>query len=275
MVAEPTADDLTLALLKYYACNKKCVAVDEYARADIVAYTGNSIIEVEIKVCRSDLVNGEKAKAAKHDAYARGEKWRGLIPNTYWVCVPEKLVDSALIMAKALNESYGVIAYRSEASANADYTGVRELPTYIDARWLTKHLWLAKAATKLHETCDEIQGMQIANTASRKLFKARKARYQNAAPTKERDTYETTLCERYVAPRRVGADYTEVMYFTQLQLITPGAVFSPTICTVHYLSAGDARDAAEALADRYGWALLWVGGVTSIDRWMYHPAEGK
>ena len=64
-----TAFDLKLALLQYFRFKRQGVCVEEFRGADIIVDTGKEIIEVEVKITKADLINGEKRKQWKHESY--------------------------------------------------------------------------------------------------------------------------------------------------------------------------------------------------------------
>lgn len=107
-----TAFDLKLALLWYYRFKRQWVSVDECDGADIVADTGKHTIEVEVKISRADLLNGEKKKAWKHMSYAKPTAFDlRNSPNKYYFCVPCCLEQTALEYAQELNSKYGVMVF--------------------------------------------------------------------------------------------------------------------------------------------------------------------
>jgi hypothetical protein len=158
-----TAVELKACLLHYYRFKRQCIAVDEFHCADIIADNGKEIIEVEIKVSKSDLLNGEKKKFIKHHNYKQGNGWGFLHPNRYLFCVPEKLVDVALEYAKELNPNYGVIGFDSERFLS--YAEQYGNPMSFSSDFMR----IAKSAKKLHEGYTERQCYQIAKRASAKV----------------------------------------------------------------------------------------------------------
>lgn len=104
--------DLKLACMEQYRFKKGYVSVDECNSCDVIADNGKEIVEVEVKISKYDLLNGEKKKKSKHLNYANAaNKKRWMIPNRYYFCVPSKLSDIAIEYAKELNPSYGVIQF--------------------------------------------------------------------------------------------------------------------------------------------------------------------
>ena len=158
-----TSFDLTLALLQYYR-KRGWVCVDEFRGADVIIDTGKDIIEVEIKVTKSDLVNGERAKLGKHQAYKQGWQYNLLRPNKFLFCVPEKLVDVALNWSREINGFYGVIGFDSEGLE-------RLIETNSAIWWMNKNYFLrvAKSAKRLHENYNDKLHWDIAQRTSAKI----------------------------------------------------------------------------------------------------------
>lgn len=74
---------------------------------DVIAFTEKYLIEVEVKVNKSDLWNGE-AKKEKHSHY-KTKIWPSHMPNKFYVCVPEVLKEEAERWVEATNKNYGII----------------------------------------------------------------------------------------------------------------------------------------------------------------------
>jgi len=161
---EVTAFDLKLALLQYFRFRRQCICVDEFHGADIIADTGKEIIEIEVKVTKNDLINGEKKKARKHQNYKLGHSFLLLKPNKFLFCVPEFLVEAALALANDINENYGVIAFdakRLERKIKDNSAVYSQASNYF--------LRMAKSAKKLHEGYSPDLRWSIAKRASAKL----------------------------------------------------------------------------------------------------------
>lgn len=142
-----TAMDLKLALLEYYRFKRQFIAIDECLNADIVADAGNHIIEVEVKISRSDLLKGEAVKAWKHQNYDL-QFFGRFIPNKYYFCVPASLKDVAIEYAYGLNSKYGVLAWDPEF----------------------RNMAVVKSALLLHGGYSELHRHQIAKRASCKAI---------------------------------------------------------------------------------------------------------
>jgi hypothetical protein len=86
---------------------------------DVVALNlkKKEIVEVEIKISKSDLLNELKHKSDKHKSYQIKKNetilpW--LIPNRYYFCVPTFLVSDAISYAEKINNKYGVIEFKTD-----------------------------------------------------------------------------------------------------------------------------------------------------------------
>lgn len=156
-----TAFDLKLALLQYFRFKRQWVCVDEFEGADIIVDTGKEIIEIEVKVTKPDLINGEKAKVFKHQIYRHGGQFAWNRPNKFLFCVPEKLVDIALGWSNEINERYGVIGFdveRFEKCIAANF-----IP------WGCNYIRIVKSAKKLHDKYSEDLRYAIAKKTSAKI----------------------------------------------------------------------------------------------------------
>ena len=155
-----TAFDLKLALLQYLRFNRQWVCVDEFEGADVVADTGKSILEIEVKVDKGDLVNKEAYKTLKHHCYRIGRPYRLLHPNNFYFCVPEILVKSAQEVCEKLNPKYGIIAFNPCV-----------FERHIQWNYKEPHrecIRMARSAKKLHESYVSRQ-KTIAMRASSKI----------------------------------------------------------------------------------------------------------
>jgi len=165
---------LKLALLQYFRFKRQCVCVDEFRGADIIADTGKEIIEIEVKVTKSDLINGEKAKATKHLNYKMGGPFNRNRPNKFMFCVPEKLVDVALGWAAEINECYGVIGFDAEEFE-------RLIQNNEAIWWLSNNYFLriAKSPKRLHENYKDDLRWSIAKRASAKIASITEELFKN------------------------------------------------------------------------------------------------
>ena len=160
-----TSFDLKLALLQYFRFKRQWVCVYEFQGADIIVDTGKEIIEVETKITKSDLINGERRKARKHQLYKHGHSYQFCHPNKFMFCVPETMVDIALGWAKEINEKYGVIGFDTETFENR----TNGIPEGGDWGWHCQYLRIAKSAKSLHTNYNEKLRWAIARRTSAKI----------------------------------------------------------------------------------------------------------
>lgn len=174
-----TAFDLKLALLKYYRFKRQWLCVDEFRGADIIVDTGREIIEAEVKVTKSDLINGEKKKAWKHQSYNVGGSYNRNRPNKFLFCVPERLVVDALEWANDLNSNYGVMGFNEETFM----AGVRDNAVY----WLACNCFLrtAKSAKSLHKNYNNDLRWAIAKRTSAKIVSLMEDKFKSFLPQQE------------------------------------------------------------------------------------------
>jgi hypothetical protein len=166
-----TAFDLKLALIEYFRLRRGCVCVDEFQGADVIADSGKEIIEVEVKVTKYDLINGERKKARKHNGYKEGGRfgqwWR---PNKFLFCVPERLVEDALCWANRINELYGVMAFDTEQFEQRVLGGEPAAHFY--------YLRVAKSARPLGVKYNERIRWAIAKRTSAKIMTLKRRIFQ-------------------------------------------------------------------------------------------------
>ena len=179
----PKAKDLKVAVLSYYRFGKQSICIDEFNGADVIVDTGTEIIEVEIKVTKSDLINGEKAKASKHKLYASGHGYQWCRPNKYLFCVPTELVQEAADWAAELNPKYGVLSFDTQGFLNRLNRGVS-----LRAGDL---IYTHKRPSRLHDGYPEKLRWLIAKRASSKVItlleKNQDARFKKLKETPAKD----------------------------------------------------------------------------------------
>ncbi len=157
-----TAFELKLAILEYYRFRNQCVTVDEFNGADVIADTGREIIEIEVKVSKSDLVNGEQRKQRKHALYRLGRSWARCHPNKFMFCVPIALIETAKEVIAELNPKYGIIAFDTEQFKHIVAAGYTP--------YTMKCLCVIKRAGRLHTNYSDRQTRLIAKRTSAKLI---------------------------------------------------------------------------------------------------------
>jgi hypothetical protein len=137
-----TSSDIVSHVMSWFRFHKQFPYVaDELElgryRSDVIGANKDELIEIEVKVSRSDLAQDFNSKRAKHDVYRSGESCskRIVVPNRFYFAVPERLKKSALEYLSSKNQDYGLIVM--------DDTGDINLPPY-------KLLSLARRAVWLH-----------------------------------------------------------------------------------------------------------------------------
>ena len=76
--------------------------------ADVMVDTGTDIREIEVKISKQDLWQGEKRKR-KHYWYAKEGRDKGV--NSFYICVPTELLDEAKKWVVETNHNYGIIEF--------------------------------------------------------------------------------------------------------------------------------------------------------------------
>lgn len=170
MLDKVTSFELKLALLEYFRFERQWTAVDEFMQADVIADTGKKVIEVEVKVAKNDLRNGEKYKMLKHQAYTKGRAYRRCHPNEYYFCVPYTLMADAVLVVEKMNPKYGIIIFDTEKLLADLKRG------YCHAQ-LSDYLCVVRRARKLHKGYPESQVTRIAKRCSAKLITQMQAKY--------------------------------------------------------------------------------------------------
>jgi hypothetical protein len=101
------------SLMSYYRFKRGYICVDEAScsggLSDVLVDTGKYIIDVEVKISKSDLINGE-AKKSKHYMYKNCDGHH-YYPNKFVVCVPENLRTVAEEWVLTTNKKYGILVY--------------------------------------------------------------------------------------------------------------------------------------------------------------------
>lgn len=107
-----TTKKLLTNTMSYFRFDRQWFCVDECLEKDILVKTNTGILEVELKISKSDLIQGEKRKAKKHSKYKNLEcikDWAKIYyPNKFAFCVPEFLEKDALNLIEELNNNYGL-----------------------------------------------------------------------------------------------------------------------------------------------------------------------
>lgn len=160
-----TSSDLKLALLDYYRFKKQCIATDEVKIGrgfwDIGADSGKEVIEIETKISVSDLKNEHNKKVMygmKHGLYKNAKSH--LVPNRYYLCVPDSMRIATLNFIEEVNPKYGLITFDNESFC-------QELPV-VKRMVHNQFLTFSKKSAKLHDRYSQDLARKIGKRASSK-----------------------------------------------------------------------------------------------------------
>lgn len=140
------SDILKLELMKYFRFEKGMVFVCSECihNSDISAINDKCLVEVEVKISKSDFrrefenissKNGSFWKGRKHHFYKHPEEaWAAYtIPNKFYFCVPEEMECWALEYLKDKNPKYGLLVYDAKILGKTSkirlVKGARQLQT--------------------------------------------------------------------------------------------------------------------------------------------------
>ncbi len=104
-------------LICYFKFRRNWIACDEittlgFEIADILVDTGKEIREIEIKISKSDLWNGEKRKNKHKPAYINSQSLSRA--NKFYICVPEELKEEAIKWVDSIDKRYGILICGNE-----------------------------------------------------------------------------------------------------------------------------------------------------------------
>ena len=105
---KPTSTHLKIAVMSYFRFKRQWLCASECLNSDVIAITDKDVIEVEIKINKQDLWVGE-AKKFIHNRFRNPEffsKW--MLPNRYYMCVPEYLLEEAKKWVSKTNKFIGI-----------------------------------------------------------------------------------------------------------------------------------------------------------------------
>ena len=116
MAGKTTALDIKHALMGYFRFKRQWICASECLNGDVMAITDKDIIEVEIKISKSDLWRGE-AQKYKHRVYKNQPEWFRLYhANRFYMCVPFDLEEEAIKWVTETNKKYGIILYNPDTT---------------------------------------------------------------------------------------------------------------------------------------------------------------
>lgn len=97
------------AVMYYFRFKRQWICGSECFDNDVMVFTGKMVLEIEVKVSKSDLWHGE-AKKSKHGSYKLVTGFNvGWIPNKFYIAVPETLSQEAEKWVEATNSKYGIL----------------------------------------------------------------------------------------------------------------------------------------------------------------------
>ena len=111
---QPNSEIIKTSLMAYFRYKRQWICATEVLvgiigeTADVMVDTGQDIREIEIKCSKQDLWQGEKRKR-KHHWYAKDNRDKGV--NSFYICVPTKLLIEAEKWVKETNSKYGIIEF--------------------------------------------------------------------------------------------------------------------------------------------------------------------
>ena len=113
-----TANVIKTALLCHYRYQKGALCCTELSYdlgiADVLVLTKNKeLIEIEVKISKSDLWHEVESKALKHNVLKEGSltSAMNLMPNRFYFCVPRELAEEADKLCDELNPKFGVMIF--------------------------------------------------------------------------------------------------------------------------------------------------------------------
>lgn len=113
-----TSEIIKTALMHLYRFKKGYLVATEFGYelgiADVMTLSkDNEVIEIEVKISKSDLLSELKHKEEKHRVLkeAQESKWA---PNRFFFCVPTFLVQDTIEFCEATNPKYGVIEFDND-----------------------------------------------------------------------------------------------------------------------------------------------------------------
>lgn len=141
-------------LMHYFRFKRGWVCADEVCSGafigDIVVDTGKYTIEVEVKISKGDLVQGEARKnlGGKNNLKNKHDKWPDQRTNKFALCVPESLKDVALEWIDKTNKKYGLYIYSHRSSIIQDSISTYKRTSFLHKNYDPKK-YLYKIARRL------------------------------------------------------------------------------------------------------------------------------
>lgn len=121
-----TSDKIKCCLMKFLRIEKQfdCVCTEGVRNADISAIKAQKLIEVEIKISKSDFKNELKHKKTKHDIYKNitngNAEWMK-VPNKFYFCVTKEMEEWALKEIDKIDIRYGLMVWQDNGDCGSVY----------------------------------------------------------------------------------------------------------------------------------------------------------
>lgn len=117
------------ALMSYFRFKRQWLCASECLNNDVMVITNKDVIEVEVKISKQDLWQGEAIKP-KHKWYQNMPDWFKLFhANRFYICVPFNLEKEAKKWVEETNKKYGIIIY---SPVNSEITITKKAKTLIE-----------------------------------------------------------------------------------------------------------------------------------------------
>lgn len=141
------SSEIKTGLLHYLRFKRRWICADEVYSGDFIADVlvdeGSFTMEIEIKISKSDLFQGEAKKTTgwRGRGKKKHEEWPTTRPNKFALCVPEYLVDDALKWIEENNKRYGLFVYKPNSFPE-------------------RSIRVKKTALKLHKNYDKLKHLK-------------------------------------------------------------------------------------------------------------------
>jgi len=114
MESKITSTHIKIAVMSYFRFKRQWLCASECLNSDVIAITNKDVIEVEIKISKSDLWHGEAKKGIHCHLKNPDHYYRWMLPTKYYICVPEYLIEEAKKWVEVTNTKYGILEYRHD-----------------------------------------------------------------------------------------------------------------------------------------------------------------
>ena len=103
------------------------VATECIKYSDVNACNDKALVEIEVKCSLQDLKAEFKTAGNKHDKHFvvycnPSVRPYAIIPNYYYIAVPEELKQNAVDIVKQINTNYGVLVCKKDRCSPSGYT---------------------------------------------------------------------------------------------------------------------------------------------------------